>query len=561
MKKLVGVLMKKKEKDNIIKRWYKLANPHKGYWFAQIFSYTIYTVMLFFITIFSAKTINHMYNGEWNKAFLFLGIELLAIIIRSLAIHIEYRFYGKQHIHIRNNVAKKVYNKILTIDEKEERNFSKEKIINIAINNMSDLAEFPDVVGFFLGHAVQVLVTIITVYASNWVAGLLITLVGVVNFFVYYGINKKMGKILLRQHEKKDAMFRSYNKVVEGKVVINEYHIKQKYQDEVIRDVDGLSREYANYYNAQSMKVNFYNAIWKTVVYAITALMLYFVSAGTLAIATYLIIVPYLTSCTEKLNSLFDRTNGLENMRVDVDRVNLILNMDEKQLIKYGEFNCKTDGYNLGLIDVSCKGDGDSGNLRNADISFKMNDINVIKGEKGSGKRVVFNLLRRKVKPEKGRILLDNLDLYDYNEKTFKNHIDYCSSHPMFIKGSIKENLLIAKNDFEEIKRICENLGLDKTIQKYEKGYDTQIEDVKSSGNLFLIGLVRAILSDCNILMIYELPQDSSDSFRKKIVKYLKNNKVNKTIIIFTHSDFYDDVASLCYIVSNGKVKPNNMKK
>ena len=109
--------MKKNKPDNILKRWYKLAKPHKGFWVGQMITYTIYTIMLFFVTIFSAQTINYMYNGEWNMAFLFLGIELLAIVIRSLSIHIEYRLYGKQHIHIRNNVAKKVYNKIFSIDE------------------------------------------------------------------------------------------------------------------------------------------------------------------------------------------------------------------------------------------------------------------------------------------------------------------------------------------------------------------------------------------------------------------------------------------------------------
>lgn len=496
-----------------------------------------------------------MYNGEWGIAFLYLGLELFVIVVRSLAIHIEYKFYGKQHIHIRNNVAKKVYNKILTLDEKEEKNFSKEKIINIAINNMSDLAEFPDVVAFFVGHAVQVIITLVTVYISNWIAGVLVTLVGIMNFFVYYVINKKKGKIKLKQHEKKDAMFKSYNKVVEGKEIINEYNIKQKYQDEVLRDVDGLAREYANYWNAQSVKANFYNAVWKTVVYAITALMLFFVSKGTLDIAIYLIIVPYLTSCTEKLNSLFDRTDGLENMRVDVDRVNLILNLDEKQLIKYGQFNEKTQGYKLGLINVSCQGGDDSGILKNADISFKMNQINLIKGERGSGKRVIFNLLRRRFRPDSGKVLLDNLDLYDYNEKTFKNHIDYCSSHPTFIKGSIKENLMVAKNNFKQVKEVCEHLGLNKNIEKYKLAYDTQIEDIKSSGTLFLIGLARALLSECQILMVYELPQDTPETFRKKIIDYLKSYKVDKTIILFSHSDAYDEIASVTYKVTNGKVK------
>lgn len=545
----------KNKKNNIIKRWYKLVEPHKGYWFAQILTYTIYTVMLFLITLFAAKTINYMYNENWTKAFIFLGLEVATIIIRSLSMHIEYRFYGKQHIKIRNNVAKKIYDKILSVDDKREKEFSKEKIVNIALNNMSDLSEFPDSVAIFFAYSIQVLITLITVYISNWIAGIVVTALGLINFLVYFKINKKLGKILLNRYEQKDVMFKSYNKVIDSKIVINEYEKRQKYKDEILKEVDNYSYEFEKYYNVYSSKANLYYAVWNIVIYSVSALMLYFVSNGSLDIAIYLIIVPYLTTCTEKLNTLFDKTSALENMRVDVDRVNLILNLDDRQLIKYGQLNKDTQGYNLGLIDVTCKGIEDSGNLKNADISFKMQSINVIKGEKGSGKRVIFNLLRRTMKPEKGKVLLDNLDLYDYNKKTFKNHIDYCSSHPIFIKESIKENLMIAKNSFEDVINVCKQLGLHKTIEKYQRGYDTQIEEVKSSGVLFLLGLARALLSDCNILMIYELPQDTPESFRKKIVKYLKNNKVDKTVIIFSHSNAYDEIASLCYTVTNGKVK------
>ncbi len=550
----------KNKKDNILKRWYKLVQPHKGYWVGQIVCYIIYTVLLFLLTIFAAKTIDSMYNQEWGKAFLYLGIEIGTIIVRSIAIHIEYKFYGKQQVVVRKNVAQKIYNKILTLDDKKEKEFSKEKILNIALNNMSDLSEFPDSVANFIGVTIQVIITLITVYFSNWIAGILITILGVVNFFVYTYYNRKLGRILLKRHEHKDAMFKSYSKIMDGKIVINEYNIKQKYQDELIRDVDDFSKEYEKYYNVYSSKQNMYNWIWKAVCYAITALMLYFVSKGTMEMAVYLIIVPYLTSCTEKLNNLFDKTSALENMRVDVDRVNLILNLDEKQLMKYGQFNSLNESYNLGLIGVSCKGDGDSGNLVDADISFKMNSINLIKGERGSGKRVIFNLLRRNTKPDKGRVLLDNLDLYDYNKKTFKNHIDYCSSNPVFIKGSIKENMLVAKNNLNDVKEICAQLGILKTIERYKDGFDTQIEEVKSKGMLFLLGLARAVLSNCNILMIYEIPLDAAESFRKKVANFLKKNKINKTVIIFTHSNDYDEVASLCYAVNKGKVKLEKVK-
>ena len=553
--------MKRKRDENIIKRWYKLAQPNKGAWAGQIITYIIYTTCLFLLTIFAARTINHMYHQEWKLAFINLGIELFLIVARCIAIHFEFIFYAKTYGSVQHNVSKKIYNKIISVDDKKEKEFTREKITNIALNNMANMAEFPDSVAIFFGYSIQVIITLVTVYVSNWLEGIIITALGFINFFAYFKFNRKLGNIMLKRHEKKDEMFKSYSKVLNGKVVINEYNRSQIYQDELLNNVDKFSAEYKRYYKVHSHKAHIYYAFWNVVVYAVAALMLFFVSKGSLEMATYLIIVPYLTSCTDKLNTLFDRTNSLELMRVDVDRVNLILNLDEKQLIKYGAINKMCEGYNLGLIDVSYDSQNDAGCIKNADISFKMNDINLIRGEKGSGKRVIFNLLRRNIMPEQGTILLDNLELYDYNEKTFKNHINYCSSHPVFIKATIKENLLLANDNFEDVQNVCVKLGVHQNIERYSEGYNTQIDDVKSSGTLFLIGLARAILSNCKILMIYELPSDTPESFRKKIVKFLTENQLDKTIILFTHSNSYDEIAGLTYVVENGKIKLEKAKK
>jgi ABC-type bacteriocin/lantibiotic exporter with double-glycine peptidase domain len=243
-------------------------------------------------------------------------------------------------------------------------------------------------------------------------------------------------------------------------------------------------------------------------------------------------------------------------MRVDVDRVNLILSLNDRELEKYGNINKQNEGYNLGFVDVTCNPTKwESSFIKNADISFNMGAINLIKGEKGSGKRAIFDLLRRYRKPNNGLIMLDNLNLYYYNEKTFKNHINYCSSHPEFINGTIRENLKLVKKNMNKIRLYCHALGLMKYIQKLPKGFDTEISDIKDSAMLFMLGLVRAALSDCNILMIYELPQDVNEKFKQNIKKLLTQQEIRKTVILFSHSDDYDDISETIYEVDNGVVK------
>ena len=546
------------KKLGLIRRWYRTAQPNKWIWSVQILSYIVYVIFLTIITIFAARTINSLYQGDWQAAFFYLALELLTIIIRAVAYHVKYIYYSKHHIHIRKNIAKKLYKKVLSCDY-SNTGLTKEKMANICFNNSSDIATFADSIAKIIGIFIQSVITLTIIFVANLWAGLIVLAVGVMNAFAYYFYNKKLGKIRKERYENNDKIFQSFSKVIEGRPVINEYAKQKLYEQEVLQSVQDHAKSYKKYYMLHSWKTNIQFVVWNAIVYLITALLIYFVSQGTLDLETYLIIVPYLSSGSSKLTELFEQTKGIEEMRADIDRIDLILNMSDKELLQYGQINQSTPGYNLGLIEVSYQNNDPSsmfyGSISDIDISFMMNKINVIKGARGSGKRQIFNLLRRYIKPDKGVVLLDNLSLYDYSEATFKSHINYCSSHPSFIKGSIKENLLIANKDENKIEEVCKRVGVYKAIKALPNGFDTNISDVSLSSTRFLIGLARAVLSDCKILMIYEIPEDTPARFRNNVKQLLESYSIDKTIIVFTHSDIYNEITDMMFEIEKGKIK------
>jgi len=547
---------KRKKKDNIIKRWYKLTQPSKKYFAGQAIFYCIYAVFLIIITVFAAKTINCMYAGDWDGAFMYLMIELATIVIRNVAISIEYRFYTKQYGYVMGNVSRKIYNKFISCKDSAFNNMSKEKVTNIALNNLASLSEFSDAIAGFIAYLLQVVVILVTVFTTNLLAGAIVVGLGIINFFAYYIFNKKLGSIMRQRYEKKDDMFKSYSKVIDGKAVIKEMQGKKQFEDEFLTNVKNFSTAYGKYYDVTSYKNHWLYIFWNVVVYAISAFLLFTVSKGAMEIAIYLIIVPYLKTCTEKLNALYDKMTNVENMRVDVDRVNLILNLSDEELIQYGDLNKEAEGYTLGLINVTeNKKEGQKYTLKDVNMKFKCGKINVVKGPQEGGKRVIFDLLRRYNTPDEGKVLLDNLDLYDYSEKTFKNHINYCASHPLFVADTIKKNLLLANNDMVAIEKLCAEVGILNDIQALPKGFDTEITEIKSSAIYFMLGLVRALVTNCKILMIYEIPQDTPSSFRKTIKHIISKFNIDKTIIMFTHSNEYDDVAERVYSVVQGQVE------
>ena len=544
------------KKERLFKKWYRICEPSKYMWFMQIFLYVLYAIIYSLMAIFAAKTINCLVEKDWKGAFIWLGVEFLDILVRNVVYHIQYLYYGKHYGYIQKNVTTKIFNKIFQSEEKGLERLTSEKIINIAQNNLNYVADFPDYIASILSYSIQVGIAIVTIFISNVYAGLIVIVLGIINFFVYNKVYKKLGKIMDRRYEKKDLSFQEYSKILNGKPVIEELHAGEDYKTKLLEHVDAYGKEYKKYYDLHSFLNQIYFVIWNFVVYAITAFLIYLVSQGSMDLAVYLVIVPYLTSCITKLNELYVKFGSIENMRADIDRINVILSLDEKQLVQYGNVNKESQGYNLGFIDVSYKNTVTGNNFSNIDISMKMHGLNIIKGERNCGKRDIFNMLRRTIQPDSGIIMYDNLNLYDYSEKTFKNHIDYCSAHPYFIKGTVKENLLVANKNFSVIEAQVKELHLEEVINSLPQGYETPISDILEGETRFLIGLIRATLSKCKILMIYEYPDDVSENFHKILQHIISTSEGSKrTLIFFTHKDDYDNLADMLYEIKNGKIK------
>ncbi len=513
----------------------------------------IYAVM----TIIAAKTINCLYSGDWHGAFIWLSIEFANIFLRNVCLHLQYVYYSKHYKIMRHNISAKIFDKLFKCDENTLKTFTTEKIINIAQENLANACEFPDMIAQILSNVIRIAIALVAIFTSNVYAGLIVLGIAIINFFVYNAFNKHMGRIMNARFEKKDHSFQSYSKIISGRIVIDELNAKDSYKQQLLKDIDEFGTEYGRYYNTQSARDNLYYIVWNIFVYATTFLLIYMVSKNTFDLSLYLVVVPYLTSCTERLNSLYTKFGGAENVRVDVDRLEMILSLNEKELIQYGDVNTVSDGYNLGFLNVSYA-DPVSGKrfLTNADISFKTKAVNIVRGQKGSGKRAIFNILRRHIKPDSGAVVLDNIDLYTYDQKTFKQHINYCVAHPAFVSGSVKENLLLAEPDFKKVESLIAEMGLEDVINNLTLGYNTQMSEIKDEETRFYLGFIRTALFKSKILMVYDVPSGVSSEFTERFKKLVAASEANKrTIILFTHNNDYDKIAHQVFEVKAGVVK------
>ena len=542
-----------------LSQWKKLAAPKLSHAIISMASYLVYVSFYLLAAIFSAKVIDSLYSADWMWACIWLVIALVDIIVRNIAMEIQYRAYSLTYTDSFVKMQKALYKKILSSKKSSFDSISKEKINNTIGVDLVNVANFYD---HFLvtlaGRFVISVVSLVIIFIYNFYAGFLVLGLGIMNSFILSFVNKKLGECNRKTYDYKDKLFEEVSTIVDGKNVINEFNKQRVYENVFIQKSIEYSDSVARYYKWYSFRENGFYACWNFVIYIITFILVYFVSQGTLPIALYLVIVSYLTTCTENFNTVFNTNKFFQDMKVSVDRVNTILDVSNENIANFGKNKYHISDCNLNFVKVTYenndKADENFGTIKKLNLSFKKNEINLIYGNRDCGKRVVFNLLRRRIVPQEGSIFLDDIELSKFDDSIYRENIFYVAGAPLFLHDTIMENFLVATKSKRAIYKMCQKIGIEGWIKSLPKGYNTMIESSFSPYNTFMLGLARALLTNCKILMIYEMPKGITDEEYGNILRLINELKNEITIIVFSHNSALKDQVGVVYHIVDGKV-------
>ena len=180
-------------------------------------------------------------------------------------------------------------------------------------------------------------------------------------------------------------------------------------------------------------------------------------------------------------------------------------------------------------------------------------------GHSGSGKSTILNLLTKSYLPENGIITIDNVDIKDLDEATFKDAISIVSQSPYIFNMSIKDNLLLVNPDasLEEIDKACKQACLYDYINSLPDKYDTVIGEGGvnlSGGQKQRLAIARALLKNSPILLFDEATSALDNQTQSEIKATLDNLKNEYTIIIVAHRLSSIQDCDTIHVIEDGKV-------
>ena len=217
------------------------------------------------------------------------------------------------------------------------------------------------------------------------------------------------------------------------------------------------------------------------------------------------------------------------------------------------------DNCTIKCTDMSFSYTTDREVIHGADIEFKAGYLTAVCGESGCGKSTIAAILMGRNNGYKGSVRIGNTELCDISEESLMKNITYISHSSVLFKGTVRENLLMAKSDAEdsELWQVLEKTKLADFLRG-EKGLDTLLVENAanlSGGQKQRLALARALLHDSAVYIFDEatsnIDTDSENDIMERIFEIAKN----KTVIVISHRLANTAKADMIYAMEKGEVR------
>mgnify|MGYP000915758568 CR=1 FL=1 len=263
---------------------------------------------------------------------------------------------------------------------------------------------------------------------------------------------------------------------------------------------------------------------------------------GSLTVGRFTVISTYFTMIISSIRYFFGYGKEYQEIEVSKNRIFKILKNTKEE---FGHIKC--DKINsLEIIGADFEYNLGKKIFSNFSYKFLTGYIYILRGANGAGKSTLLKILSTLFyNIDSGVIRINGvlLDLYDLDYLR-RNRFGVLEQSPVFVDGSIRENLFTENIDYVLLEKLREILNLNEFMQFLNNDIDMVVKEKEkklSGGEKQKIALLRTLLKKSDVLILDE-PSSSIDEMTKiEMIKYLKEIKKDKIIIISTHDgSFYD---------------------
>jgi subfamily B ATP-binding cassette protein MsbA len=194
-------------------------------------------------------------------------------------------------------------------------------------------------------------------------------------------------------------------------------------------------------------------------------------------------------------------------------------------------------------------------------ISFRADPgtVTALVGSSGSGKSTIISLVCGFHTPQKGRVLVDDVDLATVDLNTYRSQLGVVLQESFLFDGTIRENVMFSRPDATEEQFLfaCRTACVDEFAERFPEGYETVVGErgVKlSGGQRQRLSIARALLAEPRILILDEATSSLDSESEAMIQGGLAELMQGRTTFVIAHRLSTIRRADQILVVEGGRI-------
>ena len=256
---------------------------------------------------------------------------------------------------------------------------------------------------------------------------------------------------------------------------------------------------------------------------------------------------------------LADRFNTLQMGIVSTDRILKLLDSDELNSNE-GKLAPKTLAGDVAFENVWFAYNDENYVLKNISFEVQQGQTIAFVGATGAGKSSIINLLSRFYEINKGQILVDGVDLNQYELGQLRKNIGVVLQDVFLFSDTILNNITLGDESIErqQVVEAAKLVGVHEFIERLPGGYDYNVMErgaTLSVGQRQLISFVRALVHDPKIIVLDEATSSVDSETEELIQEAIEKLMKGRTAIVIAHRLSTIQKASQIVVLDKGEIQ------
>ncbi|MFH0777534.1 MAG: ABC transporter ATP-binding protein [Candidatus Eisenbacteria bacterium] len=306
---------------------------------------------------------------------------------------------------------------------------------------------------------------------------------------------------------------------------------------------DANQRKYAVGLRVELMVVAFFNGLFLMETVGVVLILWrggMWALEGVVTIGTLMMFMGYVRRFFEPLHRLSEELSTINRAYSGAQRVFDLLDTKPEVEDSRAPIPWKRLQSAITFENIWFSYDKDDWVLRDVSFNLPKGERWALVGATGGGKTSIINLLLRFYEPQRGRILVDGIDIRELTQEELRAKVGLVLQDIFLFPGNIVDNLRMGEKPLTEsdITVAAGRIGVDDVLARFPRGLKTELAERGvnlSTGERQLLSFLRALLVDPDILVLDEATSSVDPQTERKLRRAMSELLAGRTSMVIAH--------------------------